>query len=53
MFYEVHKDLHETFWGTTKKCENKNSGWFYLTFETRDLAELRNFMWLSVFCFFI
>ena len=23
-FYEDLKDLHEIFWGTTKKCENKN-----------------------------
>ena len=23
-FYEDIKDLHKTFWGTTKKCENKN-----------------------------
>ena len=23
-FYEGLKGLHETFWGTTKKCENKN-----------------------------
>ena len=23
-FYEGLKDLHKTFWGTTKKCENKN-----------------------------
>ena len=23
-FYEDPKGLHETFWGTTKKCENKN-----------------------------
>ena len=23
-FYEGLKGLHKTFWGTTKKCENKN-----------------------------
>ena len=23
-FYKGLKDLHKTFWGTTKKCENKN-----------------------------
>ena len=23
-FYEGHQGLHKTFWGTTKKCENKN-----------------------------
>ena len=23
-FYEGLKGLHNTFWGTTKKCENKN-----------------------------
>ena len=28
-FYEILKDLHETFWGTTKKCENKNLSYFY------------------------
>ena len=22
--------LHKTFWGTTKKCENKNLIWFFL-----------------------
>ena len=25
-FYE---GLHKTFWGTTKKCENKNLNWFF------------------------
>ena len=24
------KSLHKTFWGTTKKCENKNLSYFYL-----------------------
>ena len=23
-FYAGVKDFHKTFWGTTKKCENKN-----------------------------
>ena len=23
MFYEGHKGIHKTFWGTTKKCEKK------------------------------
>ena len=27
-FYEDLKGLHKTFWGTTKKCENKNSSLF-------------------------
>ena len=27
-FYEGLKGLHKTFWGTTKKCENKNLSWF-------------------------
>ena len=26
--YEGLKGLHKTFWGTTKKCENKNLIWF-------------------------
>ena len=28
-FYEGLKDLHKTFWGTTKKCENKNVSYIY------------------------
>ena len=27
-FYEGFKDLHKTFWGTTKKYENKNFSWW-------------------------
>ena len=23
------KGLHKTFWGTTKKCENKELSWFF------------------------
>ena len=29
-FYEDLKDLHKTFWGTTKKYKNKNLNWFFL-----------------------
>ena len=29
-FYEGLKGLHKTFWGTTKKCENKNLTYFFL-----------------------
>ena len=28
-FYEGLKGLHKTFWGTTKRCENKNLSWFF------------------------
>ena len=28
-FYEGLKGLHEIFWGTTKKCENKNLTYFF------------------------
>ena len=34
-FYEGIKDLHKTFWGTTKKCENKN-----LIFVSIQLSEM-------------
>ena len=27
-FYKGLKSLHKTFWGATKKCENKNLTWF-------------------------
>ena len=30
MFYEGLKGRHKTFWGTTKKCENKNLINFFL-----------------------
>ena len=29
-FYEGLKGLHKTFWGITKKCENKNLTSFFL-----------------------
>ena len=29
-FYEGHKDLHKTFWGTTKKCENKDLNYIFI-----------------------
>ena len=31
-FYEGLLGLHKTFWGTSKKCENKNLSYFFLSF---------------------
>ena len=31
-FYEGPKGLHKTFWGTTRKCENKNLSYFFFLF---------------------
>ena len=31
-FFEDLKGFHKTFWGTTKKCENKNFSYFNTTF---------------------
>ena len=33
-FYEDLKDLHKTFWDTTKKCENKNLSFYFNTTST-------------------
>ena len=27
------KDIHKTFWGTTKKCKNKKSNWFLFQYK--------------------
>ena len=32
-FYEVLEGLHKTFWGTTKKCENKNLSKIFLLWD--------------------
>ena len=36
-FYEGLKGLHETFWGTTKKCENKNLSWFLFQYKLSEM----------------
>ena len=35
MFYEDLKGLHKIFWGTTKKCENKNFELNFLVVQDR------------------
>ena len=40
-FYEGLKGLHKTFWGTTKKCENKNLSWFFSLCLGLGLEELK------------
>ena len=38
-FYEVLKGLHKTFWGTRKKCENKNLTLFLSQFNFQKLGD--------------
>ena len=51
-FYEGLKGLHKTFWGTTKKCENKNLTYFFLFVRDWDrfailklTKEIQNYSW--------
>ena len=46
-FYEGLKGLHKTFWGTTKKCENKN-----LIFISIQLSEMHETLRVNVLLHF-
>ena len=47
-FYEDFQGLHETFWGTTKKCENKN---FTDFFSLRPGLGQKGLKWWLVYLF--
>ena len=44
-FYEGSKGLHKNFWGTIKKCENKNLTYFFFYFKTtfRNVQDVKGY----------